>query len=112
MAININIGELKKVVEILEVVTTTDDSGFQVEDYEVLLKTRAKMEFDDRLIREVFREEGVDSTVVKIFTIRYIPNLSTKHIIRYNNTLYEIYAINNLDEENRYLRIWGKTVCL
>ena len=50
-SISINVGDLKQVVEIQRNTPTTGDSGFQEDNWVTYLKTRAKMEFDDRLMR-------------------------------------------------------------
>lgn len=111
MSINIKIGELKKVIEIQEKRTITDSDGFQLQEWVTIAKVRSKTEFDDRLMREVFKDTGTTSTVVKIFIFRYIPNITERHRILFEGKSYEIYGINNLDDENRFLKVWGRTIC-
>ena len=111
-SISINVGDLKQVVEIQRNTPTTGDSGFQEDNWATYLKTRAKMEFDDRLMREVFRNEGIDSSVVSIFTIRYFEGLSIKDRILFKGNGYDISGIDNIGEANRYYRIWARKLYL
>lgn len=107
----INLGDLKKVIEIQRMESGTDEMGFQDEVWTTICTTRCKTEFDDRLMREIFRDEGIDSTTVKIFTFRYFKGLSTKDRIVFDGNVYEIYGFNNINDENRFIKVWGKMVC-
>lgn len=92
--------------------TQTDQQGFQIEKWKTYSKTRAKVDFDDRLMREVFADRGTETTVVRIFTFRYQQDISEKtDRILYNGKPYEIYGINNINEENRFLKVWGRQIC-
>lgn len=111
MSVNVNIGDLKSVIEIQEKKTIVDSAGFQTEEWVTIAKTRAKTEFDDRLMREVFLDDGITTTIVKIFTFRYFPNLTEQHRIFFKGKAFEIYGINNLDDTNRFLKVWGRNIC-
>ena len=106
----INLGDLKNVVEVQRFTVTTDSFGFQQEEWTTICNTRAKIEFDDRLMREVFKDDGIDSTIVKIFTFRYFKGLTTKDRILYDGNSYEIYGINNVNEENRFYKVWARAI--
>lgn len=107
----VSLGELKNKISIRRLVSDVDENGFQQEMWEEIKSTKAKTEFDDRLMREVFRDEGIDSTIVKIFTFRYFEGLTEKDIIMFKKEQYEIYGINNLNDENRFYKVWGKKIC-
>lgn len=109
-SININLGELKTPIEIQRIKQTTDDMGFMVEEYQTICKTRAKVEFDDRLMREVFRNDGADSTTVKIFTFRYFPGLTVRDRILLDGVSYNIYGLYNINEANRFYKVWGRAI--
>ena len=69
-----------------------------------------KVDFDDRLIRQILRDDGVDTTLVKLFTMRYIPNVTTKDRIIYKGKEFEIYSVQNINEQNRFIRLWGREI--
>ena len=104
-----NIGEFKTPIEIKRFTSAVDEHGFNNEKWEVIATPRAKLEFDDRLMREVFRDDMVNSTIVKIFNIRKPRgyNLTVKDIIVYEGTTYEIYGINDLSS---FYRIWARAI--
>lgn len=104
----VNIGDLKTPVEIQRFTNNTDEHGFSDLIWSTIATPRCKVDFDDRLIRQILRDDGVDSTIVKVFTMRYIPNITTKDRVFYKNTPYEIYSIQNLNEENRFMVVLGR----
>ena len=106
----INVGELKQLLELQRMEVTTDSSGFMEEELVTFAKCRCKVEFDDRLMREVFKDDGIDTTIVRIFTIRYVPNVTIKDKILFKGNVYEIYGFNNINEENRFLKIWARAI--
>lgn len=107
----INLGDLKQQLEIQRVTKVTDEYGFSKEELVTVARARCKVEFDDRLMREIFKNGGVDTTQAKIFVVRYIPNLTIADKILFKNAQYEIYGFNNVNEENRFLKIWARTIC-
>lgn len=104
----VGVGQLNTKIEIQRFDYATDEQGFQNLKWETIATPRCKIEFDDRLIRQILRDDGVDTTVVKLFTMRYIPNITTKDRILYKDTPYEIYSIQNVNEQNRFMRVWGR----
>lgn len=107
----INLGDLKKVIEIQRMENVSDSMGFQKEIWTTICTTRCKTEFDDRLMREVMRDGGIDATLVKIFSFRYIKGLTTKDVILFEGERYEIYGINDINDEHRFLKVWGRKIC-
>lgn len=111
----IELGKLKHLIEVQEVVTTTDDYGFQTETLETILKTRAMLEFDDsyKLNKEVWSSDGIETFSTRIFTFRKHPSIDI-HIrqkILFKGTLYQIYIVNDMDEEGRFVKVWANTIC-
>lgn len=106
----INLGDLKLLIEIQRNTITTDSYGFQQEEWTTICKTRAKTEFDDRLMKEIFKDDGIDTTIVKIFTFRYFRGLTVKDRILFNGQTYEIYGINNINDENRFYKVWARAI--
>lgn len=106
----VKVGELNTPIEIQRFEHKTDEYGFPTPKWNTIAKPRCKVDFDDRLIREMLRDDGVDATTVKLFTMRYIPNISTKDRIFYKNTSYEIYSVQNINDKDRFMRLWGREI--
>lgn len=106
----VSIGDLKHVLEIQRVIEDKDESGFPIETLKTIAKVRCKVEFDDRLMREIFKDDGIDTVSVKIFTIRYFEGLTIKDKILYKGKNYEIYGFNNLNEECRFYKVWARSI--
>lgn len=106
----INIGELREPITIQRFEHDIDEYGFNTPIWKTIATPRAKIEFDDRQIRQVLRDDGVDVTTVSIFTIRYIPDITTKDRILYNNEEYEIYAKQDLGARHRLMMLWGRKI--
>lgn len=102
-----NVGELKIPIKIQRFTTKVDEQGFNSEDWVTIATPRAKIEFDDRLMREVFRDDMVNSTTVKIFTFREVRGLNTKDSIVYDGQRFEIYGF---DLRNKYHKVWAKAI--
>ena len=108
--ITVDVGSLNTQIEIQRFEHSTDEHGFLTPIWTTIAKIRCRVDFDDRLIRQVLRDDGVDTTSVKLFTMRYIPNITTKDRIVYKGTTFEIYSVQNLNEMNRYMRLWGREI--
>lgn len=108
---SVNLGDLKKVMEIQRVESVADSMGFQKDTWTTICRTRCKTEFDDRLMREVMRDGGIEATFTKIFTFRYVKGLTTKDVILFEGEHYEIYGINDINDEHRFLKVWGRKIC-
>lgn len=112
LSTSINIGDLKKVIEIQRLQdSVADEYGFIQEGYVTICKTRCKTDFDDRLMREILANGGVEGTIVKIFTFRYFKGLTERDVIVYEGDKYEIYGINDINDEHRFLKVWGRKIC-
>ncbi len=106
----VSVGELNTPIEIQRFNYGTDEYGFQQLEWITIASPRCKVDFDDRLIRQILRDDGVDTTSVKLFTMRYIPNITTKDRIFYKDTVFEIYSIQNINDKNRFMRLWGRQI--
>ena len=111
LSTQVKLGELKKVAKLQRIVTTTDNLGFIKETKEDIATVRCKVEFDDRLIREIAKDGGVSTSIVKIFTFRFVKGITIKDFILYDGDLYELYGIKDIDDEGRFLKVWGKMIC-
>lgn len=106
----IQIGDLRFPIEIQRFEHNVDDYGFNQPIWKTIARPRAKIEYDDRLIRQVLRDDGVDATTATLFTIRYIPDITTKDRIMFKNEEYEIYAKQDTGARERFLILWGRKI--
>lgn len=110
--INIQSGELRCPIEVQRFTHKMDEQGFPCEEWTTIYTPRCKIEFDDRLIRQVIKQHGVNATSSQIFIFRKPRNLelTVQDKILYRGKSYEIYAIENMNEEDRFLKVWGRTI--
>lgn len=108
--VDISVGQLNTPIEIQRFEHQIDEHGFNQSVWTTYARPRCKVDFDDRLIRQRLRDDGVDTTLVKLFTMRYIPNVTTKDRIIYKGKEFEIYSVQNINEQNRFIRLWGREI--
>lgn len=110
----VEIGKLKHPIEIQQVIVDVDECGFQVEKNKTILKTRCMIEFDKsyKLNKEVWTAEGVDTFTTKIFTFRKHPSIeiTQKQKLIYKGQEYQIYIVNDIDEEGRFVKVWANRI--
>ncbi|MEG0908771.1 MAG: head-tail adaptor protein [Bacilli bacterium] len=107
---NVAIGELNQIAEIQRFTHKHDEQGFPTEIWDTIAKVRCKVDFDDRLIRQVIKEHGVNATMAQLFIFRYVPGITVQDRVVYKDKCYEIYAVENLEERNRFLKVWGRAI--
>lgn len=103
-------GEFKIPIKIKRFKTVVDEFGFSSEEWVTIGQPRAKVEFDERLAREVFRDDMVNTTIAKIFNIRKPRGytVTIKDCITYEGNRYEIYGIN--DVGSSVIKIWARAI--
>lgn len=110
----IDLGKLKNVIEIQELLVVADEYGFQTETWTTVLTTRAMIEFDKsyKLNKEVWSAEGIETFSTKIFTFRNHPTLEihTRQRIKHKDKFYQVYICNDMDEEGRFIKVWANTI--
>lgn len=115
MKSKVSLGSLKHVIEIQELKLTTDEYGFQQEAWSTVLKTRAMVEFDKsyKLNKEVWSADGIETFTTRIFTFRKHPkiDINAKQRILFKGKQYQIYISNDIDEEERFMKVWANTIC-
>lgn len=107
--LSVEVGRLNTPVEIQRFEHAIDDYGFNTPIWTVIARPRCLIQFDDR-VRQIIRDDGVDATNVKIFTMRYIRDITTKDRIVYEGRNYEIYSIHVINEQKRFMRLWGREI--
>lgn len=105
----INAGLYNKKIIIYEVVQTKDSDGFPIEEERAVLSTYAKIK-----TTKGFTLIANNSDFEKAYTnfaIRYPKTeITRKMMIKYNNKIYTIEYLNNIDEANIELEIQAKVV--
>lgn len=101
----INPGEFKHLIIIQKVNFTNDDDGFLKEEWVDIQKTRARIVNTSG--KEFQSSDGTANSISTKFTIRYSKNtnIDVKDRIIFNNNIYNIIYINNIQEECKYLEI-------
>lgn len=108
--LNRNPGEYAKQIEIIDNQQVKDDDGFFDDDKQVvILKTYAKIK-TTRGFTLMINDTDFSKALTN-FTIRYPKVLITRDMfVKYNNRLYSIEYLNNIDEAGIELEIQGKVV--
>ena len=94
--------DLNKVVTFLKNEVIINDSGFREEIEIELLTTRAYV--NNLSFKELYKVDKIDILNTKTLVIRYNPELIDMDLnVKYNNQVYSIKHIENIDEANRFL---------
>lgn len=105
----INAGDYNKKISIFEVTEVEDNDGFPTKKEVVILEPFAKVK---TIKGFTLIASGSDfEKAYTNFTIRYPKTKITRDmLIKYNNKIYTIEYLNNIDEENIELEIQAKEV--
>lgn len=110
MDFNININEFRHSITIERLTQGKDEDNIPFETWQKLFNSRAKV----LNVRgeEFYNALSVNSKVSNTFYIRFNRNhtISTKDRIIYNNKIYNILYINNIEEANKYLEIKAEVI--
>ena len=106
----INPGLLKHKVAILRYEDIVDEEGFKIKDYKVVLECKAYLEKsktkDDNIGKSSTKTYYIESSVPTInCVIRYNKNITDKDYVKYNEKIYSISELEDIDFEGRFLRI-------
>jgi SPP1 family predicted phage head-tail adaptor len=105
----INAGNYNKKIIIYEVVQTKDSDGFPIEEEKTILSTYAKVK-TTKGFTLIANNSDFEKAYTN-FTIRYPKaEITRKMMIKYNNKIYTIEYLNNIDEANIELEIQAKVV--
>lgn len=102
-----DIGKLNKRITIEKYTTTTNDNGFDIEDW-IKFKT-VWSNVNNIYGKEFWSAKQVNSENTVNFTIRYSNDFkelnSKEYRIVFNNRCFNITFIDNIKYENKYLKI-------
>jgi SPP1 family predicted phage head-tail adaptor len=105
----INAGDYNKKIIIYEIVQTKDSDGFPIEEERAVLSTYAKVK-TTKGFTLIANNSDFEKAYTN-FTIRYPKTeITRKMMLKYNNKIYTIEYLNNIDEANIELEIQAKVV--
>jgi SPP1 family predicted phage head-tail adaptor len=105
----INAGKYNKKIIIYELAKGKDSDGFPVEEEKVVLTTYASVK-TTKGFTLIANNSDFEKAFTN-FTIRYPKTeINRKMMLRYNNKVYTIEYLNNIDEANVELEIQAKEV--
>lgn len=105
----INAGDYNKKIIIYEVVKGKDKDGFAVEQEKEVLKTYAKVK-TTKGFTLIVNNSDFEKAYTN-FTIRFPKTeITRKMYVKYNNKIYTIEYLNNIDEANIELEMQCKLV--
>lgn len=102
------IGELNRRIEVLELQEGRDEYGGVVGNWLSIGKVWAKIV--PGVGRENLINDQVKAVQETIITMRFYPAMSTKHRIRYQNTLYEVTAVKDIVTGHRWTEVRAKEI--
>lgn len=97
----IDIGELNKRIEIIDLDFVEDEIGQDVREEMQLKKVWAKVEQNES--KETVKNLKNEAQEEKEFTIRYRKGIKKTMKIRYKEKNYDISSIKNVDERDQFL---------
>lgn len=106
----INAGEYNKKITIYQEIKTTDADGFPITTEQVVLEPYAKVK-TTKGFTLIANNSDFEKAYTN-FTIRYptITEINRDMLIRFNNKVFMIEYLNNVDEANIELEIQAKEV--
>ncbi len=107
-----NPGEFNKFIEIQKYSdNVTNEMGIPIEGWKTILKIRSFPRNNLSTSRmEFYKAAGVNSTNIKEFTVRYHAEIDAKCRVIYQNKAYDVFKVDDIDEESRYQKISAKLV--
>ena len=97
------IGKLRHKIYLLKPVVTKDEVGQEIENLELQKTVWASIE--PLSGKEYFSAKQVNSKVNVKITIRYINSLLSHWVVQFGQRIFNIEAIINFEERNRYLQL-------
>ena len=101
-----NSSQLTKRVEILRATETISPAGQTISTFNSYLFRFAKI--NPLTTRELLQAQQIHSEITTEVYLRYPLDLKPRDQIKYNNRIFEILGIINMDEANHFLRVLCK----
>lgn len=98
-----NPGELRHRITFQKLTTSTNENGFEVEEWLDIKTLWAKV--SNLHGREYFEAAAIQMENTLKFTIRYLKDIDTSMRIIFKERHYDIKSIDNIRYENKYMEI-------
>ncbi len=105
-----NPGELRHRITFQKLTTTTNENGFEIEEWTDVKTVWASI--TNLHGREYYEAAAVQAENTVKFTVRYIKDLDTSMRILFKDKQYNITSIDNIKYENRCMEIKAMEVDL
>lgn len=105
-----NPGELRHRITLQRLTTTTNENGFEMEEWTDVKTVWASI--TNLHGREYYEAAAVQAEQTVKFTVRYLKDLDTSMRILFKGNQYNITSIDNIKYENRYMEIKAMEVDL
>ena len=97
------IGELKNRITLQKLIATTNDNGFEVEDWQNYKTVWASV--SNLYGKEYFEAAAIQAEKTVKFTIRFIACIDESMRIMFKNKVYNITFIDNIKYQNKFIEI-------
>lgn len=98
-----DIGELRHRITFQKLTATTNENGFEIEDWQDYKTVWAAI--TNLHGREYFEAAAVKAENTVKFTIRYVPNIEPTMRIIFKGKQYNITSIDNIKYANKFIEI-------
>lgn len=98
-----DIGELRHRITFQKLTATTNENGFEIEDWQDYKTVWAAI--TNLHGREYFEAAAVKAENTVKFTIRYVPNIESTMRILFKGKQYNISSIDNIKYANKFIEI-------
>ncbi|MGL4742277.1 MAG: phage head closure protein [Sarcina sp.] len=104
----INPGEFRHNIQIQRYICGINDDGIPVEKWENILTMKAKV--SNVKFEEILLAQGEGVQDIKTFCIRFRKNIKRVDRVIFNNEIYNIKSLNDIENKGVYLVIKGELV--
>lgn len=101
----VNVGSFREFIEIQDYTSKINDNGFEEKGWITLHKKRASAKAPSLKKQEVFKNQGIEITLMMEFKFRYIEGISYGQRILWNGNQWDIKGIENPDGKKVYHQI-------
>ena len=97
---------LRNSIVIQRLTKTSDGIGGAASTWSTAYTLNAKAK--DLSGNEIYTADRIETIATFEFIIRYISDITTKDRVSYNNRLFNIVRVENIDESSQWMRLIGE----
>lgn len=103
----INVGSFREFIQIQDYTSKINDNGFEENRWITLFNKRSSAKAPSLRKQEIFKNKGIEITLLMEFTFRYCEGLTYGQRILWNDQYWDIKGIENPDGR----RIYHQVLC-